>query len=746
MTKFIRNNQKMLMAVFGVFLMISFVAMTGTGRQGGGTEQPVGTYDHGKATLGAKEAVNLNNQWQFLKRQFGQPVLCMVLMGLDRLDEQTLIQAMNDPRVSDEILQMLKFESQNPQLYQFFRQQDPTTAILADLAKQGSVIYQQIDTNDNMFALLVKDAQLNGVGVNPDLIESILAARQIPKESDIYPQLQSSLRSLFMINNSAARAASIVKVSSPEIANLQAERLQQLSVNVLEFSAKDFLDKVPAPTAKQLQDQFDKYKDKPSAGTGLEFGYKYPNRVSYDAIEVRRDDVKKGVPPVMPEDAADYYTAHKNESQFHSSTMPSSRPADDFNLNVGPTTRQMTFEESKPKIIQTLTDQRTKELLDKVRDSIRDTMKADYDAYKVAMDAKATTAPVSSLGVPYNTQEYISKLKAKILAEFKVELVTERDDALSTMTELQDAKRKKEGFSTPELQIPFAVYMTTALEPFLKDVSESVRKALNAARGERHPIDVWEPTPAFETADRDAYLIARATKADPAHVPASLDEVKAKVTEDYKLAAANELAKKAAQDALAAAKTPKWLYTVAADEGRKAFTTELFGVTNARMQPGVPGYPDLKGDAINTFKLGAIKLLSAPPRTGKALKPATTTATTQATTMPTTRTVAKATTAPTTAPSMAEFKDHPVTVIELPSEAKVVVAELEQLKPQWSKEQQAQLDSQLANQRRIMGEREIRLEWFNYDQLLQRIDWKPADGRQPKPNNNNAPPIVPFGT
>ncbi len=745
MTKFIRNNQKKLMAVFGVFLMISFVAMTGTGRQGG-TEQPVGTYDHGKATLGAREAVDLNNQWQFLKRQFGQPALCTILMGLDRIDEQTLIQVMNDPRVTDEMVQMLKFESQNPQLYQFFRQQEPVIAMLADLAKQGSVIYSQLDGNDNMFALLVKDAQLSGVGVNPDLIESILAARQVPKDSDIYPQLQRSLRSLFMINNSAARAASIVKVSTAEVANLQAERLQQLSVNVLEFSAKDYLDKVPAPTAKQLQEQFDKYKDKPSAGTGLEFGYKYPNRVSYDAIEVRRNDVKKGVGPVTPEDAADYYTAHKNESQFHSSTMPSSQPADNFNLNVGPTTRQMTFEESKPKIIQTLSDQRTKELLDKVRDAVRDTMKADYDAYKVAMDAKATTAPVSSLGVPYNTQEYISKLKAKILAEFKVEIVTERDDALSSMTELQDAKRKKEAFSTPELQIPFAVYMTTALEPFLKDVSETKRKALNAARGERHPIDVWEPTPAFETTDRETYLIARATKADAAHVPTSLDEVKAKVTEDYKLAAANELAKKAAQEALAAAKTPKWLYAVAADEGRKAFTTELFGVSDARMGIlGVPGYPDLKGDAVNTFKLGAIKLLSAPPRTGKALKPATTTATTQATTMPTTRAVANATTAPTSAPSMAEFNGHPVTVIELPSEAKVVVAELEQLKPQWNKEQQAQLDSQLANQRRITGEREIRLEWFNYDQLLQRIDWKPADGRQPK-NRNNAPPIVPFGT
>jgi hypothetical protein len=617
---------------------------------------------------------------------------------------------------------------------------------LARAEATGERIYAQIEAKDEMFALLVKDAQMQGVGVDTDFIESVLKDRGVTKEADptAYDNLKMSLYNLLMISNAADRAAGVVKVSRPEIKNLLASRAQQMSVNVLEFSAKDFLDKVPAPTDQQLLAQFDKYKNKIGGGTGLAFGYKYPNRVMYDAVEVRREDAKKGVTPVKTEDAADYYTAHKNESQFHSSTMPSSRPADDFTLNAGPTTRQMTFEEAKPKIIQTLTDQRTTELLEKVRDTIHDTMRTDYEAYKTAMDTKAATAPVSSLGVPYNSKEYISKLKAKILADHKVEVRIESEEGWRTAKELQEPVRKKETFSSMELSIPFPSYMTTALQPFLKDVSETVKKALASARGERKPIDVWEPTPVFESPDHDAYLIARATKADASHVPDTMSEVKEQVTKDYRLAAADELAKKAANAALAAARTPKWLYTVAAEEGRKAFTTELFGALDARMGAmSVPGYPDLKGEAVTAFKAGVEKLLSAPARIGQALKPATTTATTQATTKPTTRTVASATTAPTSQPVMTEFKNHPIISIELPTEAKVVLVELDQLKPLWTKDQQTEFDTEVANQSRISGERAIRMEWFTYDQLVQRMDWNPTEKSKSKPV---APiPMNPFG-
>jgi hypothetical protein len=566
-----------------------------------------------------------------------------------------------------------------------------------------------------------------------------------------------------MVSNAAGRASSVVKISQPERANVLASAEQQLAVNVLEFNAKDYLDKVPAPTDHQLKEQFDKYKDKPSNGTGLNFGYKYPNRVKYDAVEVRREDVKKGVPPITTEDAALYYSQHK--TLYVATTAPTTGPTANFNLKDEPTTRQMPYEEAKPKIIQTLLDERTDELLAKVRDAVRDTMKSDYDAYKVATDSKAATLPVSSLGVPYtNSPEYIAKLKAKILADFKVEVRTDRAEGLRTPTELTESSEGKAKFATMQNQIPFAMYLTGDSQPnsplaggLVEEFVKNPNK--NILRGELKPIAVWEPAPAFENPMHDAYLIVRVTEASPEHVPASLDEVKAKVAEDVKLAAAYDKAKQAAQAALDAAKN-KWLYTVANEEGKKAFTTGLFQLVDNTGAATVPGY-DLKDSAaITDFKKGAVNLLSAPLRSGQALKPPTTAQvvitpatqpTTQASTKPTTKTVAAATAPtskpttspiekvaakPTSAPVMADLKDHPIGLIELPSDAKVVVAELDQLKPLWTKDQQAAYNTQLANIERNSAESALRRRWFNYDQLVKRLDFVPA---AEKPNKPKAP-------
>jgi len=743
MTKFIRNNQKKLLAVFGVFLMISFVASTGTGRAGSGNEMTVGTYDHGKMKLGANEYRNLSSQWSYLKdkNQFGPIVVATVLGGGHSLGEEQIIEAMTDPN-------QLQF------LQRFRDQLLGMQGRFGDLARAeaiGERIYAQIEDKRDMFALLVKDAEMQGVGVNSDLIESIIAGRKITKETDptAYENLKISLRSLFLVSNAADRATSVVKVSRPEIANSMASRFQQMSVNVLEFNAKDFLGKVPAPTAQQLQEQFDKYKSAMPGSGGISFGYKYPNRVMYDAIEIRRDDVKKGVAPIEPEDAALYYSQHK--ASFHASTMPTTSSFTDISIDRGPTTRQMSYEESKPKIIQTLTDQRTDELWEKVRDAVRDTMKADYDAYKAAMDAKATTAP-SSLGVMYtDSKGYIAKLKAKILADFKVDLRNESAEGWRTPTMLAESTQGKDSFATLEMGASFSTYMTNMVDVLMTDEN---KQKLALARGERKPIAVWEPTPVFENGKRDAFLIARATKAEASHVPATLDEVKDKVTEDVKLAAANDLAKKAAQTALEAAKT-KWLYTVAAEQGRKAFTTGVFGANDGMGNLLVPGY-DLKGEAVSDFKKGAVKLLAAGPRIGQGLKPATmpaevkattqptTKSTTQAATQPTTKAVAAATTMPTSAPVVAKFNDHPVGIIELPSEGKVVVAELEELKPLWTKDQAAASDSLVANQERTSTETVLRLQWFSYDQLIKRMDYTPTEKREPK-DNKPLPSDNPFG-
>jgi hypothetical protein len=276
--------------------------------------------------------------------------------------------------------------------------------------------------------------------------------------------------------------------------------------------------------------------------------------------------------------------------------------------------------------------------------------------------------------------------------------------------------------------------MASRIAPFLP---EEQRKELASRGGENKPVAVWEATPVFHNTGEDM-LVARATAADPAHVPASLDEVRDKLTADVKLAAAFESARKAAQAMLDTARTGKWLANVAANENRKVITTGLFGAAGNGMPPlPVTGF-DLKGPALNTFVNGAFKLLAQAPRGGgTAVRPPTTQASTQPATRPATATAAAAT-------QPVAFKDHPVGLIELPSEGKVLVAEVDQLKPIWTKDRESFFEARTALEARFEAEQALRQAWLQFEAVTSRLGYTPAEKRDRSKTPRQPIPPNPF--
>jgi hypothetical protein len=638
MTKYIRKNQKKILAIFSVGLMVAFAlpSMTSNSTRG---QTSIGTLDNGKVTLSARDYNLYHNQWQLLKRQFGGPAIAAVLAGVDRLDETLVVRLMGDQQLTQRVATMVGYAQQNPMFLQILGQQDPEAAALANLSMRGMPAFLQVEQNDDLFFLLVTEAQRMGVGVNVDLVGSVLQARGLSRDADpeLYDTLEASLRSLFMINNAAARAAGVIKVSQPELSNLLATQRQQVSLEVVEYGYKDFLDKVPAPTPEQLTEQFNKYKANEAGEGVLDFGYKYPNRVKYDAIVIPHDEVKKAIEPVELDQIWEYYLRNKNSSEFVKTTAPSTQAADAFDLNKGPTTRPMTFDEAKEVIVTRLNLERTEQLTNKIRGVIFNTMQADYDAYKTAVPsatapstAPAAKAPNSSLGVPYNSYDYLKKLRDKIQADFKVTVTIEQQDAWQTPKSLEASRFGTENFSN-DASVSFKDYLENRVDAFL---TEDQRKQLSASRIENRPVSVWEPSPVFKDSKEDQ-LIVRATAADPTHVPASIDEVKDKVASDVKTKQAFAKARQAAQALLDASKD-KWLQTTAKAQGKKVVTTGLIRPP----QPGVPPTPiqglDVKGEAIQSVEAGAFKLLTLPPRAGEAPRAPST----QPRTLPATKTAA----------------------------------------------------------------------------------------------------------
>jgi hypothetical protein len=747
MNRIFRTYGKQIMAVLGVLLMIVFAVPTAcqSGYRRG--DSIVGTFNDGKGSLTAREYNNYGQQWVMLKRTFGPAVISAVLGGVGQLGDDALAEVLSDSQAANMLQQFASIRQRNPQLYFQLLQMQPGAANMAILEQRGEQAYVQIDENAEMFPLLAKEAESMGVGPNNDVIGTVLERRGLSEAAnpDEYAALRQSLRTLLAIDNAADVAASVVKVSQPQLVHRLASQRQEMSVSLVEYSAKDYLDKVPAPSDDQIKAQFDKYKnvepDPNATGTGsdpLGFGYKYPNRVKYDAVLIRKEDVRKGVPPIDPRDVAEYYL--RNKAQFTTTTQPSTQ--DSFSLSSGPTTRQQTLTEARERIVRTLTDQKVEELTNAVRDEIRNTMRADYEAYRAATGGNGggTTkpAPASSLGVPYNSFDYLKKLRDKVQADHKVTLTIEQQDAWQTPTQLEESKLGKDGFATPETGITFPRFMGSRVAPFLP---EEQRKELASRGGENKPVAVWEATPVFHNTAEDM-LIARATAADPAHVPASLDEVKDKVIHDVKEAAAYEAAKKAAQATLDAARTGKWLASVAADEKHKVITTGLFGAAGNGMPPlPVTGY-DAKGPALTTFVNGAFKLLAQPPRGGgTAVRPPSTQASTQPATRPTTATAAAA-----AATQPVAFKDHPVGLIELPSEGKVLVAEVDQLKPIWTKDRESFFEARTALEARFEAEQALRQAWLQFDAVTTRLGYTPAERRDRKTPRQPLPPNPFTGT
>jgi hypothetical protein len=764
MFKYIRKNRRKVLAIASVGLMIAFAAPTTCTQFKSRGEGEYGSLYGGAQKLTGREFQSLQGEWSFLKQRFS-PVAIAVAIGTSGIGsgDELLTELLGNPAMADEIQRFYIMSQQNP----FMMMQNPNLQFMMRAFQEGQFAYAQIENNDEMFPLLVKEAQANGTTVSNDQLEMILARMGSTHDTDPYHQnLRQSLNDLLLVMNNYKRAAGVMKVSQPARQYRLASSMQEMSANLVEFNAKDFLSQVGEPTPQQIQAQFDKYKDTLAESSSSGFGYKYPNRVKFDSISINKEQIRKAVGEIDLVDMFEYFERNKNKPEMILTTQPATRPNDQLNLSnlpasqPRPTTRPKTFEEAKEQIRTTLADQRIGELSNKVRDAVRNTLVSDYNAWKVAQAAgkggATQPSPKSSLGPAYNTYEYLQALRDKIQKDFNVTLTIERRDQWQSATSMKETDLARLTWDPQTAQpIDFPRMMTMRLDAF---VPEDARKQLAGSR----LLALWEPTPLFTNELQTEALIARATVAEPSHSPKSLDEVKDKVAADTKLAVAYDKAKQAAQAMVDAAKSGKWLQSVADEQKKKMFTTGAFtpGGGGFFGSMPVPGYTQLKGPALAAFKTEAFKLLALPPRAGgtaprisNPITPATTQSTTQpatqtarATTQPATRpAIAQATTQPATAPTPSAFKDHPIGLVEIPTESKVLVLEVDSLKaaPGWTKESESLVQLQSMIQQRMAEESQLRVQWFNPDNTRQRVNFKPTiekdrpkQPQQPIPNPN----------
>jgi hypothetical protein len=662
MYKIMQKYNKKLLAIVMVFLMIAFI-IPQFSRQRNASEFTIGQV--GDQKINKQEVDRARYYWAILKggdTRGKDPIPGVVIQDMDRQTGQ------------------------------------PTLKSLAELF--GPQAVNEIERHPVMFVLLQHEATKNGITVADRDIDAFLAEVQVRlpdrnvlyenvKDQEIGDNVREAVRDFMLINASFDQSLSMIKVSQPLLASRMAKELQEIKLQLVEFDDKNYNDKVPAPTPEQIQEQFNKYADVlPGEGDSktnlFGFGYKYPDRIKLAYIGISRDEVKKSIRASKSEydwdvEAQKYYK--KNASLFPS-TQPATTQASDA-LNIGsspkPTTKPTTkpFEDVRDSILEALITPEAQKLETTILSHLTTQMREDWNAYHTATKDSPTTqpanAPNSSVGVRFDSPEYLNKLAEQFQNQFKVvpTVVTLNEKFLSQQ-DLRDLPAIGKAAAMFNQQfLPFNIYATALAEPFTKGKPDTGLQ----------PILLFEPSRPVEDFS-GATFIFRITAADPAHKPADSRDLLQKIEDDLRTQAAYELAKADASKLLGAAKAASL---------RAAATSASKSVTDSgyiRAEGQLPSDLPVSSLSQQTFVDEAFKLLSNAAK-----------------------------------------NEPTITVIGLPRDYKIFVAQLADVRriPMFAGQV---LEPQLARQ--IMGElgRDMYQQWYRYDSVTERMHYVDANKKK----------------
>jgi hypothetical protein len=297
----------------------------------------------------------------------------------------------------------------------------------------------------------------------------------------------------------------------------------------------------------------------------------------------------------------------------------------------------------------------------------------------------AATAPAATQPNGFGSFAYLEHLAADIQKQFGVlPAVTSKSDQWLTSEDLG----KLPGIGTahrPSNGQSFPNYVLQSAEPLMPVPSKADEAAV---------LSLLEPSQPLEDADGNFYLF-RLTDAQPAHAPSGLAEVRDQVEADYRAARAYERAVEEARQFAEAAKKDG-LAQAAAAAGRQVIATGSIGRGMFGLPPTtIPNYPTTP-ESRQALIGQAYQLLSE--------------ATPQA--------------------------PHPVAVVSLPEEHKVVVAELGNVTSTMPPEQAYLVRLSIARELEFQQAQDLAADWFNAEAIRNRLNYKSLDDTHKGKNND----------
>jgi hypothetical protein len=510
MIKLIRKNQKIVMVVLGIVLMVMFISNIGP--QGTQQKSPV---LREAATLGGEKITQLQlniaaDEWQTLKT--------------------------------------LEFVSPNEPT-------DKPTLFVAHVL--GQALASQIEQSQKsapgtpLFFLLTEEARRQGLVVSDEELESIITNNVTPSGepgTEEREHVEDCVRDCLLVQKLASRADSVIKISRPYREFTLANLAQELSINTETIRANSLLDQIPTPTDAEISAQFDKFNDRVAAvaeripsefgqtDDPLGFGYKIPNRITVQYIGISFPDVRQAA--IASKSTEDWYVAAFGEfkanradydsrpvptTQISSSTQPISgvkaldNIEDDFTIHV-------------PIVLAHLHQQQINTLEGDILKEINERLSSGFGTYRDAVAVAGNSNNLTGPAADYVSFKFMRDVANSIHDKYGVTPILGNIQQFKSEAQLAEVEGiGGAGAPVAGTSVDFPYYAVRLYQPWLSDADKNSQRGALA-------IAPWQPSNPVEDPQENVYVF-RISGSEAAHQPV-LSDVRDQVVADCKISAA----------------------------------------------------------------------------------------------------------------------------------------------------------------------------------------------------------------
>lgn len=383
--KWIRKNERKLMAWLVILIMISFVGGYGlqqflmyTGQ--GGAKRVVAVYGDGQK-IREYQIQQAQQELDVLKMLMADRMLSAFSRVYSDLTPQLLeLILFPDSRLSGELrLQLLQLVERG----QIDLKPEQIDGFFSSERHRPEILWLLLKKEVEKVGFVVSDADAAGylrqiiAGLTQNQVDPALLLSRIMQQTKRSEQeIIQTFGSLVSIMNYADLVLGNYLVTTDEIRSHLARTMEKLSAQVFLLDAEGWTDEQPEPSEEEIQKQFQQFRTVfPMAFSEQNpygFGYAMGRRVQIEYCLVRLDDIQKQIQKPTFEDLESYYT--RNLSKYQRS-----EPIDPNNPDAGTRTLTRPFAQVMQQIRQEIEKERTENLANSILNEARQIIDAGWD-------------------------------------------------------------------------------------------------------------------------------------------------------------------------------------------------------------------------------------------------------------------------------------------------------------------------------------------------------------------------------